>query len=244
MKIPRVNRYTVARAAVVTKKKGQHFLRKVENFSVEHNVNADKFVSTVMFATSLVPKFDAQITKSIVAQDVYEPTNAIVKKAAFSKIIPKKVLPKTADKTKLMAKGIQQNAEKLSNAFNNLLLDNENKKNPLNNKGQIFIREAKNYGVNPEVLMAIALHESARGTSPAVRERHNIGGIMNSKRKLKVFSNTDLCIKQMAEILAFHNKENKINTVKELAYAGKYCAKNEAHEWINGVMYYLNELNR
>ncbi len=239
MKIPRVNRFTVARAAVVTKRTGKFLIRKAENFSLEHDVNADKIVSTVMFASSLIPKLDAQMAKSIIkSQDIYEPAAEVVKKATVTKIVPK-----TADKIKLMAKGTPQNLEKLSNSFNDLLLDNENKKNPLNNKGRIFIREAKRHGVNPELLMAIALHESARGTSSAVRERHNIGGIMTSKQKLKIFSNIDLCIDQMAETLAFHHREDKINTVKELAYAGKYCAKNEAQEWIKGVMYYLNELN-
>ena len=65
---------------------------------------------------------------------------------------------------------------------------------------------------------------------------------MTSKQKLKHFSNIDLCIDQMAETLAYHHRENKINTVKELAEAGKYCGKSEAKEWIKNVMYYLNEL--
>ena len=39
---------------------------------------------------------------------------------------------KTADNVRLMAKGEKINAPKLNRNFNDLLLDNENKKNPLN----------------------------------------------------------------------------------------------------------------
>lgn len=90
--------------------------------------------------------------------------------------------------------------------------------------------------------MAIAMHESARGTSKATKIQRNIGGIMSSKGNLKHYSTVDLCIDQMAETLAIHHRESKINTVKELATAGKYCSKDEAKEWIKGVMYYINEL--
>ena len=123
-----------------------------------------------------------------------------------------------------------------------MLLKNDKQKNPLNNKGAIFIKSARKHGVDPQVLMAIALHESGRGTSAATRERRNIGGIMTSKGKLKHFSNIDLCIDQMAETLAYHHRESKISSVHELANAGKYCSKDEAKEWIKNVMYYINEL--
>ena len=96
--------------------------------------------------------------------------------------------------------------------------------------------------------MSIALHESARGTSDVAKLRHNIGGITLNKKGLKgiyrfkLYNRVEDCIDQMAETLSIHNKKSNIQTVKELAKAGKYCTKNEADEWIDGVMFYVKRL--
>ncbi len=238
MRIPHVNRYTVAKAAVLTRNTGKNILRHVENCALAHDVNADKVMSTIMLATTFTPRFDAKVAKYVKAPEAINVVSHMPKKAQIaksSKTAKIKIVttPKTADKVRLMAKGEIINASKLNKNFNELLLDNENRKNPLNNR---------KHGVNPTLLMAIAMHESARGTSKAVKVQRNIGGIMSSKGNLKHYSTVDLCIDQMAETLAIHHRESKINTVKELATAGKYCSKDEAKEWIKGVMYYIKEL--
>ena len=247
--LPHVNKYTVARAAVITRRTGRRIIREAERVQIEHNSAADKLMSVVMFASSFAPKFNARVDEYLALQKNIAPVvrTAVRKKStklkhSKTKVLPTPYLPKTPDKVKIMAKGQPANVPELNMKFNDLLLDNEKNKNPLNNKAPVFIRSAKKHGVNPEVLMAIAMHESARGTSDAAKSKHNIGGIMNAKYKLKIFSNVNLCIDQMAETLAIHHRESKINTIKELAYAGKYCSKDEASEWVKGVMYYLNEL--
>lgn len=241
MKIPHITKVTIAKAATLTKKTGKFVLTQANNCAIAHNLSPDKVMSTVMFISSLSPQFEARVAKILSTPDVIPVADKISKKVPIAKVT-KTVVPKTADKIRLMAKGQVTNPVKLNKKFNDLLLENENSKNPLNNKGRVFLKEAKKHGVDPQVLMAIALHESGRGTSNATKAKRNIGGIMTSKGTLKHYSTIDLCIDQMAETLAYHHRENKINTIKELAYAGKYCGKNEAKEWIKGVMYYLNEL--
>ena len=247
MRIPHVNKYTIAKATVLTKNTGKNILRHVENCALAHDVNADKVMSTIMLATTFTPRFDVKVAKYVKAPEAINVVSHMPKKAQITKSSKNakiKIIStsKTADNVRLMAKGEKINASKLNRNFNDLLLDNENKKNPLNNKGLVFVREARKHGVNPTLLMAIAMHESARGTSKATKIQRNIGGIMSLKGNLKHYSTVDLCIDQMAETLAIHHRESKINTVKELATAGKYCSKEEAKEWIKGVMYYINEL--
>lgn len=242
MKIPRVSKRTVMYAAVVTKRTGKQILNKAVTYSLQHEPNIDKVMSTVMAVSSLIPRYDAKMAQMARNFDHQEFVPTVNKTAKKISTAVKILTPKTAATTKIMAKGQVQNSIKLNILFNSLLLENDMQKNPLNNKACIFIKSAKKHGVDPTVLMAIAMHESARGTSNATKVKRNIGGIMTSKQKLKHFSNIDLCIDQMAETLAYHHRENKINTVKELAEAGKYCGKSEAKEWIKNVMYYLNEL--
>ena len=108
--------------------------------------------------------------------------------------------------------------------------------------------DAKKYNVDPVVLMSIALHESARGTSDVAKLRHNVGGVTLNKKgvkgiyRFKLYNRVEDCIDQMAETLSIHNKKSNIQTVKELAKAGKYCGKNEAKGWIKGVMFYVKHL--
>ena len=242
MRIPRVSKRAVIHVAVATKNTGKQILSKAVTYSLQHEPNIDKVMSTVMAVSSLIPRYDAKMAQMARNFEHQEFVPAVSKTARKASHATKILTPKTASTTKIMAKGQVQNSTKLNILFNSLLLENDTKKNPLNNKAGIFIKSAKKHGVDPTVLMAIAMTESARGTSNATKVKRNIGGIMTSKQKLKHFSSIDLCIDQMAETLAYHHRENKINTVKELAEAGKYCGKDEAKEWIKNVMYYLNEL--
>ena len=154
----------------------------------------------------------------------------------------------TASNLKLITEEFTENPKELCSRFNNLLLKNDKGKNLLNNKGEAFIRISKKYNVDPVVLMSIALHESARGTSDVAKLRHNVGGVALNKKGLKgvyrfkLYKRVEDSIDQMAETLSIHNNKSNIQTVKELAKAGKYCAKHEADEWINGVMFYAKRL--
>lgn len=71
-------------------------------------------------------------------------------------------------------------------------------------KGQAFVDAAKKHGVDPALLGAIAMHETGNGTSNAVRNKNNPGGLMNPKTKWKTlqrFSTLEKGIDAMARNL-------------------------------------------
>ena len=104
------------------------------------------------------------------------------------------------------------------------------------------MNKADKYGVNPVLLMAISMTESARGTSSAALNKNNVGGIMG-KKGLRKFSNVESCIDVMAATVAKHHKERHLNTLYELAHSGKYCDKSVADQWIKHVMFYIKKLS-
>ncbi|AOZ94871.1 glucosaminidase domain-containing protein [Paenibacillus crassostreae] len=66
-------------------------------------------------------------------------------------------------------------------------------------KQEIFIQAANENGIDPILLMSIAMHESTYGKSSAVREKNNPGGLMRSDGKgLMKFSTLDEGIQFMA----------------------------------------------
>jgi Peptidase family M23/Mannosyl-glycoprotein endo-beta-N-acetylglucosaminidase len=66
-------------------------------------------------------------------------------------------------------------------------------------KKEVFMNAAEKYGIDPVLLIAIALHETGYGTSPAVKNKNNPGGIMDpSTGKLKVFDSLEDGIDFMA----------------------------------------------
>ncbi len=48
-------------------------------------------------------------------------------------------------------------------------------------QGQAFIDAARRHGIDPNLLAAIAMHETGNGTSNAVRNHNNPGGLMNPR---------------------------------------------------------------
>ena len=110
------------------------------------------------------------------------------------------------------------------------------------NKAEIFVQKAENFGVNPVVLMAIAMTESARGTSKAAILKNNVGGIMG-KTSLRKFRNVDDCIEKMAQTISHHHQKSQLHSVADLGYSGKYCDKSAAEEWIRNVMFYVKKLS-
>jgi len=87
-------------------------------------------------------------------------------------------------------------------------IDEEKIENVLSNSGvftgktDVFLTAAENYNIDPVLLIAIALHETSYGTSPAVRTKNNPGGIMDPNTgRLKVFNSLDEGIDFMAGVL-------------------------------------------
>lgn len=231
--IPKQTAITTAKAIRKGKNIVREVVRQTEMMAMDEKLK-NKAMSTIMMATSLMPQMNTRIAKLSAmenkGQDVFVREGA--KKA--SETISKKIVSKNV---KIKA---EPSKPKYHEAFNNLLLNNDKHKNPLNNKAIIFDKKAKEYGIDPYVLMGIAMHESGRGTSDATKLRHNIGGIMK-KDGLKKFSTFEQCIDEMAQTVQKHHHKSRLRTVKELAESG-YCGENEKEEWITNVMGYIRDL--
>lgn len=198
----------------------------------------NKAISTIMMATSFMPQMNTKIAK--ISAETVEGHDLFIKNTQKISSTTKEKFSKTVTASKNLKIRLETTKPKYHEAFNDLLLKNEKHKNPLNNKAIIFDKKAKEYGVDPYVLIGIAMHESARGTSDATKLRHNIGGIMK-KDGLKRFSSFEQCIDEMAQTVQKHHHKSRLRTVKELADAG-YCGENEKQEWVTNVMGYIRDL--
>ena len=124
--------------------------------------------------------------------------------------------------------------EKLMNqALNNLIKNNSK----LKDKAAAFVKSAQKDALanklDPFVLIAISMHESANGASKASLQKNNIGGIMG-KRGLRKFDNVESCIDSIANTVNTRVSEGR-KTISSIGYSGKYCAKSAAPTWITQV---------
>ncbi len=117
-------------------------------------------------------------------------------------------------------------------------------------KGLAFVDAAKKHGLDPALLAAIAMHETGNGTSKAVRNKNNPGGLMNPRtnwRTLQRFSTLEKGIDAMARNL----KRNYIDKgLKTPAQIGPKYAPVGAHNdpgklnrhWVGSVSNLMRRL--
>lgn len=103
------------------------------------------------------------------------------------------------------------------------------------NKGDLFINVAESWGIDPVLMAAIALHETGRGTSNAVVNKNNPGGLMNpatGSKELYVFDTLADGLDAMGRTL--HNRiiKDGLNTIEKLGnvYA-PIGATNDPNGW-------------
>ncbi len=241
MRIPQIRQhYTAISTTVKVIRKGKNIVkqavRQTEIMAMDEQLK-NKAMSTIIMATSFMPQMNSRLAK--LSAEALDNQDVFVKKASKVTSATAEKVTKTIGNKSVKVK-LESAKPKFHDAFNNLLLQNEKHKNPLNDKAVIFDKRAKEYGVDPYVLMGIAMHESGRGTSDATKLRHNVGGIMKNG-SLKKFPNIDKCVEEMAQTVSKHHHKSRLRTVKELAEAG-YCGENEKAEWISNVMDYIREL--
>ncbi|MEC0238222.1 M23 family metallopeptidase [Paenibacillus kribbensis] len=115
-------------------------------------------------------------------------------------------------------------------------------------KEDVFIQAAKNNGIDPVLLMAIAMHETGHGTSPAVKNKNNPGGLMNPDGSgLFSYSTLDEGINAMASNLNRLYISQGLITIEQIG--NKYApvgADNDPNNlnanWIPGITRMANSL--
>jgi hypothetical protein len=112
----------------------------------------------------------------------------------------------------------------------------------------IFVASANKYGVPPDLLMAIAMHETGRGTSAMVRERNNPGGLYDSKNdRYMTFPTIEAGIDAMAKNLKKNYIDKGLTTIAQIQkeYAPVGAAndpKGQNKDWVAGVTAFRNQL--
>lgn len=98
-------------------------------------------------------------------------------------------------------------------------------------KGKKLMELQEKYGVSASVLAAIAMNESARGTSDGAVYLNNVGGVMTASSnytKLAKFDSVDDCLESMASNLRRNYINEGLKTISQVYE--KYCpigAKND-----------------
>ncbi|NJJ38537.1 glucosaminidase domain-containing protein [Paenibacillus apii] len=114
----------------------------------------------------------------------------------------------------------------------------------LANKGDVFVAAGKKEDIDPNLLAAIAVHETGNGTNPGSKNRNNVGGMMRSDGKgQQSFSSIDEGIYALAKLLRNNYFDKGITSIP--AIQRKYAPngagndpKNLNSYWTSGVSKY------
>jgi len=118
----------------------------------------------------------------------------------------------------------------------------------LKNTGSVFEAAGKKYGIDPALLAAIAMHETGNGTSPAAKNKNNLGGMMKRDGSgLMKFNSIEEGIDKMASNLKRLYFDQGLTTIEQIQK--KYApinAKNDPtglnKNWVPGVTKYYKSL--
>lgn len=121
----------------------------------------------------------------------------------------------------------------------------------LKGTGESFVKYSREYGLDPYLVAAIAMHETGNGTSPAVQNKNNVGGMMNPKtnwQTLSVYDNIDDGIHAMVSNLKKSYFDQGLTSIPQIQQ--KYApvgAKNDPKglnkDWRSGVSSFYKQLS-
>lgn len=95
-------------------------------------------------------------------------------------------------------------------------------KGVLKGTGSTLLRLQEKYGISAAFLAAIAINESANGSSYSARKRNNVGGVRKAgSTKFKVYKSVDDCLEDMAKFLKKNYIDQGRTTVGRVG--AKYC---------------------
>ncbi|MBT9450000.1 glucosaminidase domain-containing protein [Akkermansia glycaniphila] len=111
---------------------------------------------------------------------------------------------------------------------------------------QTFIDAGQKYGVDPDLLMAIAMHETGNGTSSAFRNKRNAMGVSDS-RGPRTFGSVEESIDYMARQLRKNYLDKGLTDIASIG--AKYAPVGAGNDpkglngyWADGVGRYYNQL--
>ena len=127
--------------------------------------------------------------------------------------------------------------EVITQALNSLVKGNS----AMQGTGGAFIASScDGKSLNPFIVVAIAMHESAGGVSNAALNKNNIGGIMG-KNGLRTFDNVEQCIDSITSTVNKRVNEG-YTSIGKVGKSGRYCAKSAGANWSSQVTSFAEKL--
>ena len=208
------------------------FLAKISNRLPNIKEKVHLFFSGV--EKEKLDKFSQE--KTIENNDVTRVENQ--EKEIRPQILNKKI---TSTYSILAKDGIVVDTELLNKALNKLT---KNKNSKMNNKASAFIKfcqkEMLSHKLDPFILIAICMQESARGNSKGALDKNNIAGLMG-QHGLRKYKNVEECIDSLTRTMDKRMHEGR-TTIISIGKSGRYCAKSASSTWIQQVTNYAEQL--
>ena len=253
MRLPKISYpspYQMKRNIVIARKIPQHAAKAIAHEISEKEHAVKRLLPGIMLVAETFTQNPQTVGLATKINDpVISKTNILIARNHIKKLNPlsfnaANVKPhnKFTKKSQSLTAKYEGTAQELDVLISRLLekTGGDKTKNPLYGKGKSFIESGEKHHVNPSVLVAIAMHESGRGTSSMARNRNNIGGLIGKNGALR-FNKVEDCIESMAKTIEKHTK-NDILTIEQLGRSGKYCAKSVGDSWADDVVFYINKL--
>lgn len=130
--------------------------------------------------------------------------------------------------------------EVFTQALNSLVKGNSKMKNMGNNFVNSSIKDLFRKPLNPFIVVAIAMHESAGGVSKAALQKNNIGGI-TGKNGLRKFNSVEQCIDSITSTVNKRVTEG-YTSISKVGNSGRYCAKSVGPQWSAQVASFAEQL--
>jgi hypothetical protein len=111
----------------------------------------------------------------------------------------------------------------------------------LSGMGSAFYDISKKWSLNPYLVYSISNHETGNGTSAAVRNKNNVGGLMSNSDRLLSYPTIQMSIEHMCKVLKTYYIDQGLDSVDKIQK--KYCPINAANDkgtnlnrfWFAGV---------
>lgn len=126
---------------------------------------------------------------------------------------------------------------------------NSHLKGVLKGTGATLLRLQEKYGISAAFLAAIAINESANGSSYSARKRNNVGGVRRAgSTKFKVYKSVADCLEDMAKFLKKNYIDQGRTTVGRVG--AKYCPTTDHTDtqglnqfWPRNVGTYMSQID-
>jgi len=172
------------------------------------------------------------------------------KDSTWTEVIMKSVESKHDMQVKKLESELKSEKEKASrgeadkaNLINRI---NSNLSGKLQGTGAIIVRICNQYNINPVLVAAIVKHETGNGTSQAVTQLNNVGGLMGSGGLMQ-FSSIEESYSFMIRLLKKDYIDYGLNSIDKIA--SRYCPVGAANDpqnsnvnWIPAVSKYYFEM--